>query len=127
MQVFYLYDTFAHNGYTFIVISHPDFKQASSALQLPTGQFPINNFVEVSKLAISIQYFHMYNLVLFKIMPPRKKRFKVEWLVCHASFDSDYLKNHELCHSAHLKAHKKIGYKVAGAPDNPFQVHLIMF
>ena len=72
----YLYDTFAHNGYTSILISHPDFKKASSALQLRTGQFPINSFVEVSKLAISIQYFHIYNLVSFKIMTPRKKRFK---------------------------------------------------
>ncbi|CAB3994785.1 zinc finger MYM-type 1-like [Paramuricea clavata] len=30
-------------------------------------------------------------------------------------------KHNELCHSAHLKAHKHIGFKVAGAPDNPFQ------
>ena len=28
MRVFYLDDTFAHNGYTFTLISHPDFKQA---------------------------------------------------------------------------------------------------
>ena len=59
-------------------------------------------------------------------MPLKKKRFKVECLVCHAIFDSDYRKKHnELCHSAHLKAHKHIGFKVAGAPDNPFQVGLI--
>ena len=127
-RVFYLYDIFAHNGYTFILISHPDFKQASWALQLPTGQFPIYNFVEVCKLAISVQYFHTYNLILFKIIPPRKKHFKVECLVCYASLDSDYRKKHnELCHSAHLKAHKQIGYKVSGAPDNPFQVRLIIF
>ena len=29
MRVFYLYDTFAHNGYTFSLISHPDVEQAS--------------------------------------------------------------------------------------------------
>ena len=56
-------------------------------------------------------------------MPPKTKRFKVECLLCHATFDSDYRKKHnELCHSDHLKAHKHIDFKVAGAPDNPFQV-----
>ena len=60
-------------------------------------------------------------------MPPKKKRFKVDCLVCHATFDSDYRKKHnELCHSAHLKAHKHIGFKVAGAPDNPFKVRFMI-
>ena len=50
-------------------------------------------------------------------MPPKRKRFKVECLLSHATFDSDYRKKHnELCHSDHLKAHKHIGPKVAGAP-----------
>ena len=40
MRVFYLYDTFAHNECTFILISHLDFKQPSSGLRLPTSSKP---------------------------------------------------------------------------------------
>ena len=58
-------------------------------------------------------------------MPPKKKHFKVECLFSHATFDSDYRRKHnELCHDDHLKAHKLIGYKVAGVPSNPFEVRL---
>ena len=52
-------------------------------------------------------------------MPPEKKRFKVEYPVCNTTFDSDYRRKHnELCHNDQLKAHKQIGYKVTGAPNN---------
>lgn len=59
------YDDFAHNRYTLILISHH--------CSFPIGQFLINNFVEVRKLAISIQYFQIYNLVLSRM--PRLPSF----------------------------------------------------
>ena len=56
-------------------------------------------------------------------MPVKRKRFKVECTVCHATFDNDYRKRHnELCHSDYLKARRHVGYKVAGALDSPFVV-----
>ena len=56
-------------------------------------------------------------------MPVKRKRFKVECTVYHATFDNDYRKRHnELCHWDYLKARRHVGYKVAGALDSPFVV-----
>ena len=42
--------------------------------------------------------------------------------VCHATFDNEYRKRHELCHSDYLKVQRHVRYKVAGALDSPFVV-----
>ena len=55
-------------------------------------------------------------------MPVKRKRFKMESTVCHATFDNEYRKRHELCHSDYLKVQRHVRYKVAGALDSPFVV-----
>ena len=57
-------------------------------------------------------------------MPNHRKRRKVECILCHRTFDSDYLTRHNRkYHADRLKKHQQhIPYKNAGAPANPFQV-----
>ena len=54
-------------------------------------------------------------------MAPKPKRHKIECIVCHKIFDSDYRHKHnDLLHSNMLKSNKSIPYKTFGAPQNPF-------
>ena len=57
LRVFYLYDTFAHNGYSYILISHPNFKQSSfpSLVLLPSLFCQIANIlIWIWKIRIKI-------------------------------------------------------------------------
>ena len=52
----------------------------------------------------------------------KRKRVKLECLVCHRQFDDDYRTTHnKTFHTAMLKKNKVIPYKVANAPRNPFE------
>ena len=56
-------------------------------------------------------------------MPPKPKRRKVECLLCHRTYDSDYRRHYnEIHHPERAKKHQHVPYKEAGAPENPFQV-----
>ena len=48
MQVFYLYDTFTHNRYTFILISHPNFKQASLLIFVTSFVLSDNKYLDLN-------------------------------------------------------------------------------
>eukprot|EP00112_Aurelia_sp_Birch-Aquarium-sp1_P013512 Seg287.14 transcript_id=Seg287.14/GoldUCD/mRNA.D3Y31 product="Zinc finger MYM-type protein 5" pseudo=true protein_id=Seg287.14/GoldUCD/D3Y31 len=55
-------------------------------------------------------------------MPPKPKRRRVECLLCHRTYDSDYRRCHnENHHPERAKKHQHIPFKDAGAPVNPFQ------
>ena len=47
MLVFYLHDTFAHNGYNFI--SHPDFKQASLLIFVASFVLSDSKYFDVNR------------------------------------------------------------------------------
>ena len=50
----------------------------------------------------------------------KRKRVKLECLVCHWQFDNDYRTVHnKTFHNAILKENKVIPYEVANAPRNP--------
>ena len=52
----------------------------------------------------------------------KRKRIKLECLVCHHEFDDDYRSTHnKTFHSALISQHKAIPYKVVNAPKNPFE------
>ena len=56
-------------------------------------------------------------------MPPKPKRRRLECLVCHRTYDSDYRRHHNnVHHPERAKKHQHIPFKDAGAPENPFQV-----
>ena len=53
----------------------------------------------------------------------KRKRVKLECLVCHTQFDNDYRTIHnKTFHNAMLKENNVIPYEVANAPRNPFEV-----
>ena len=55
-------------------------------------------------------------------MPNHRKRRKLECILCHRTFDSDYLTRHNRkYHAGRLKKHQHIPYKNAGAPANPLK------
>ena len=52
----------------------------------------------------------------------KRKRIKLERLVCHHEFDDGYRSTHnKTFHSALISRHKAIPYKVVKAPKNPFE------
>lgn len=52
----------------------------------------------------------------------KRKRIKVECMVCHQQFDDDYRKVHnQKQHADLIRGKKFIGYRVANAPKNPFE------
>ena len=52
----------------------------------------------------------------------KRKRAKLECLVCHRQFDNDYRTIHnKTFHNAMLKENKVIPCEVANAPRNPFE------
>ena len=52
----------------------------------------------------------------------KRKRIKLECLVCHHEFDDNYRSTHnKTFHSALISQHKAIPYKVVNAPKNPFE------
>ena len=56
-------------------------------------------------------------------MPPKPKRWRVECLLCHITYDSDYRSRHnEIHHSERAKKHQHIPFEDAGAPENPLKV-----
>ena len=52
----------------------------------------------------------------------KRRRIKLECLVCHHEFDDDYRSTHnKTFHSALISQHKAIPYKVINVPKNPFE------